>query len=51
MKIANAKLPDVTLDGVDLTPLLFSNDSPVNHVLNSNYSHTLPTLLFTYLFL
>ena len=30
MKIANADLPDVTLDGVDLSPLLFGNGAAVN---------------------
>lgn len=29
MKIANAELPDVTLDGVDLSPLLFGSGDAV----------------------
>lgn len=27
MKLAGAKLPDVTLDGVDMSPILFDNDA------------------------
>ena len=40
MKLAGAELPNVTLDGVDMSPILFSNQE-VRNQLRSNHPDTL----------